>query len=83
MFTRRKRQMIESMNMNTKLEVALEILSSKIAETSKKGLSIEDKEMKNLIQEREKLYSGNEEVLDKIIDIYGKEIKRKYDEVKK
>ena len=74
--------MIENINLNTKLEIALEILSAKIAYTSKKGLSINDKEMQGLIKEREMLYSGDEKILEKIINIYGKEIKEKYDEVK-
>jgi len=73
--------MIENMSLNTKLEVALEILAAKIAETSKNGFSIGDTQMQELLQEREKLYTGDEKVLDKIINEYGKEIKRKYDEV--
>lgn len=68
------------MSLNTKLEVALEILSAKIANTSKKGFSTQDEEMKVLLEEREKLYSGNEEILKKIIDVYGPEIKKNYEE---
>lgn len=75
--------MLENINLNTKMEVALEILSAKMAETSKRGLSVNDKEMQKLIKEREKMYSGDEEILNKIIEIYGKEMKRKYDEVNK
>ncbi len=73
--------MKKNMSLNTKLEVALEILAAKIAKTSKSGLSTNDKEMQELIKEREKLYSGDEKILDKIIEVYGKEIKREYDEV--
>lgn len=72
-----------NMSLNTKLEIALEILSAKIADTSKKGFSINDKEMQELIKEREMLYSVEENVLDKIIQIYGKEMKFKYNEVNK
>ena len=68
------------MSLNTKLEVALEILSAKIANTSKKGLSTQDEEMKALLEEREKLYSGDEEILKKIINVYGPEIKKNYEE---
>lgn len=71
------------MTLNTKLEVALEILAAKIADTSRKGFSTDDKEMQILLEEREKLYSGNEEILEKIITIYGPEIKRNYEGVKK
>ena len=68
------------MSLNTRLEVALEILSAKIASASKQGLTTEDDEMKLLLEEREKLYSGDEKILDKIIDIYGPEIKKMYEE---
>ena len=66
------------MNLNTKLEVAVELLSEKIADASKEGLTPKDEKMKNLLKEREELYSGNEEILDKIIKLYGPEIKKKY-----
>lgn len=75
--------MKDNMSLNTKLEVALEILAAKIAETFQKGFTIDDKEIQNLIKEREELYSGNEKVIDKIINVYSKEIKKKYEEVKK
>lgn len=68
------------MSLNTKLEVALEILSAKIANASKSGLTTEDEEMKLLLDEREKLYTGDEKILDKIINIYGPEIKKNYEE---
>ncbi len=67
------------MSLNTKLEVALEILSSKIANMSKKGYTVEDEEMKKLIKEREKMYSGDQEILEKIINKYGPEIKKNYE----
>lgn len=62
-------------SLNTKLEVAIEILSAKIAKTSREGYTTDDEEMKKLLSEREELYSGNEKILDKIIKIYGPEIK--------
>lgn len=71
--------MEKDMSNNTSLEVALEILSAKIADTSKRGYSIEDEEIKILLNEREKMYSGDEEVIDKIIKIYGPEVKRNYE----
>ena len=65
---------------NTKLEVALEILAAKIAKTSKEGFSVKDKEMINLLEERQKLYSGDMKVIEKIINEYGPEIKNAYKE---
>ena len=70
-----------SMSLNTKLEVALEILSAKIASVSKQGYNSEDEQMKILINEREKMYSGDEQIIEKIINIYGPEIKRNYEGV--
>lgn len=73
--------MEKAMSLNTKLEVALEVLSAKIANTSKKGYTVEDEELKILLEEREKMYLGDEKVIDKIIEIYGPEIKKNYEEV--
>ena len=60
---------------NTKLEVALEIISFKIALLSQKGYSVESSEMKQLLNERKEMYLGNKDVKEKIINIYGPEIK--------
>lgn len=73
--------MDKAMSLNTKLEVALEVLSAKIADLSKKGYTVEDEQMKILLDEREKMYLGDEEVLDKIIKVYGPEIKKNYEGV--
>ena len=61
------------MNANTKLEIAVEIMAAKIAKTSREENS-EDK-LKKLLNEKTKMYQGDEEVIDKIINIYGKEVK--------
>ena len=63
------------MNSNTKLEVAVEILASKIAQMSEEEVKTGNKKILNLLKEREKMYSGDEETINKIIEIYGKEIK--------
>ena len=63
------------MNQNTKLEIAIEIMAAKIAKTSREGIEPEDEKMKILLDERFKMYQGDEEIINKIIDIYGKEIK--------
>lgn len=64
------------MSLNTKLEVALEIISAKIGKLSNKGYTVEAVEMKNLIKERDEMYSENEEVINKIINIYGPEMRK-------
>lgn len=64
------------MSFNTKLEIAVEVLAAKIAEASREGLTADDEEMKKLLDERVEMYSGNEEVIDKIINVYGPELKK-------
>ena len=73
--------MMESININTKLEIAVEILAAKIAKTSKEGCDAENEKIKNLIKEREEMYKGNLMIIDKIIQEYGPEIKNDYKEV--
>ena len=63
------------MNKNTKIEIAVEIMAAKIAKTAREGVKPEDEIMKKLLNERVQMYQGNEEVIEKIIDVYGKEIK--------
>lgn len=66
---------------NIKLEVAIEILAAKIASLSKKGYNPEDEELKKLIHERENLYLGDKDIIDKIIEVYGPEMKNNYESV--
>ena len=63
------------MNDNIKLEVAIEIMASKIAKTSKQGYDINSNEMKLLLEEKEKMYNCDMDTRDKIINVYGKELK--------
>lgn len=72
---------IENMSLNTKLEVALEILAAQIAKTSKQGFTADDVKMQNLLKERDILYSGDEEILNKIIEEYGSEMKKDYEDI--
>ncbi len=67
------------MSLNTKLEVAVEIISAKIANLSNAGYSVEDEEMKKLLKEMDKMYTGDEETIEKIINVYGPEIKKRYE----
>lgn len=66
---------IKNMNNNTKLEIATEIMAAKIAKTSKEVDETKDEKIKILMEERTKMYQFNEEIIDKIINVYGKEIK--------
>lgn len=61
------------MNNNTKLEIAIEIMAAKIAKTSRENKS--EEELKILMDERTKMYQCDEKIIDKIINVYGKEIK--------
>ena len=71
------------MSLNTKLEVGLEIISAMIANASNEGYSVKDEKMKILLEERDKLYSGDEKTIDKIINVYGPQIKEKYKNAQK
>lgn len=62
---------------NTKLEIAVEILATKIANVSNER-NINQSKMQQLLNEREEMYKGNLEVIEKIIREYGPEVKMKY-----
>lgn len=64
------------MNDNIKLEVAIEIMASKIAQMNRDGYDINSDEMKQLLEEKKKLYECDMEIIDKIINIYGKQLKQ-------
>ena len=66
---------------NTKVEIAVEIMAAKIAKTSKEGYTINDEKMQQLIKERNEMYIGNEDIINKIIKEYGSEIKRDYNNI--
>lgn len=69
---------MSDMSRNTKLEIAVEIMAAKIAKMSREGYTAEYDKMKKLIDERNKMYIGEEDVIDKIITEYGTEIKNNY-----
>ena len=71
------------MTLDAKLEVAIEIITAKIADLSNNGVSTEDEKMKNLLKEKKKVYLCDEETINKVIEEYGPEIKQKYEGVKK
>ena len=63
------------MNDNIKLEVAIEIIASKIAHMIQNGYNLEDAEVQNLLKEKEEMYKGNKNIIDKILNQYGEELK--------
>ncbi len=64
---------MDNLSPNTKLEIAVEVIAAKIAKVSNAGYTIKDEKMQKLIEERNQMYQGNEQVIDKIIKEYGKE----------
>lgn len=69
---------MENISPNTKLEIAVEVIAAKIAKVSNEGYTIKNKKMQELIEERNQMYQGNEQIIDKIITEYGPEIKNNY-----
>ncbi len=69
---------MSDMSKNTNLEIAVEIMAAKIAKMSREGYTAEDDKMKKIIDKRNKMYIGEEDVIDKIITEYGTEIKNNY-----
>lgn len=70
---------MQDVSLNTKLEIAVEIIAAKIAITTKQGFNAKDEPIKKLMKEREEMYNGNEIIINKIIKEYGPEIKEKYE----
>lgn len=64
------------MNDNTKLEIAVEIMAAKIAKTSRENSIDKDEKIAKLMEEKIRMYQCDKEVIEKIINIYGKEIKQ-------
>ena len=64
------------MNDNTKLEVAIEIMASKIAKVVQEGYDVDSKEMRELLEEKEKMYKCDKEIINKIINVYSKELRK-------
>lgn len=67
------------MNNFVKMDVAIELLADKISKTTRKYEITNDleyeNELNNLIIERNKIYSGDINIIDKVINIYGAELK--------
>lgn len=61
------------MNDNVKLDIAIEIMSTKIANAMNNGTR---KEVEQLLEERKQLYLGNWDIINKILEVYSKDVKR-------
>lgn len=61
------------MNDNVKLDIAIEIMSTKIAIAMENK---DGKEVNKLLEEREQLYLGNWDIINKILQEYSKDVKR-------
>jgi len=61
------------MNENVKLDIAIEIMSTKIANTMNSG---NKEEVEQLLEERRQMYLGNWNVINKILNVYSKDVKR-------
>lgn len=59
------------MNDNVKLDIAIEIMSSKIANAFERK---DKNEVDLLLEEREQMYLGNWDVINKILDVYSKDV---------
>ena len=67
------------MNNFVKMDVAIELLADKISRTSRKFIETKDMkyedELNYLFNERDKMYNGDVNIIDKIINVYGPELK--------
>lgn len=62
------------MNDNVKLDIAIEIMSTKIAKAMDSG---NRKDVELLLEERRQMYLGNWDVIDKILNVYSEDVQRK------
>ena len=58
---------------NVKLDIAIEIMSSKVADAMDRGNRAE---IDALLQEREQMYLGDWNVINKILESYSDDVKR-------
>ena len=88
-------EVVQTMPEWVKLDVAIEIMAEVISDQSRAIASEEKKEKKDLgklkqlkeekrklLKERQAMYSGNREVIHKILIEYGKKVRVKYMEAK-
>lgn len=68
------------MNNFVKMDVAIELLADKISKTMKQYITTNNLEYQNqlnyLMMERDNIYNGDIATIDKVINTYGKELKK-------
>lgn len=68
------------MNNFVKMDVAIELLADKISKTTKQYIVTNNLEyqnqLNNLMIERDNIYNGDLETIDKVINTYGEELKK-------
>ena len=73
---------MKDMSPNTKLEIAVEILAAKIAKESRESeYNLNEQKITELLKERDEMYKGNVDIINKIIKEYGPEIKNNYNTI--
>ena len=73
---------MKDMSPNTKLEIAVEILAAKIAKESRESeYNLNEPKITELLKERDEMYKGNVDIINKIIKEYGPEIKNNYNTI--
>lgn len=65
------------MNNNIKLELAKEVMARKVADACRNGFDPENAETKLILEEEKEMNKFNPFIIDKIINVYGAEIKSK------
>ncbi|MGN0961660.1 MAG: hypothetical protein ACI4PF_05635 [Christensenellales bacterium] len=63
------------MNDNTKMELAREIMNAMIGKVCKNGFNRNDEFTKTLLEEEKEMNNFNLKVIDKIIKVYGPQVK--------
>ncbi len=68
------------MNNFVKMDVAIELSADKISKTTKKYIATNQvkyqEELNNLMAERDNIYKGDLETIDRVINTYQEEIKK-------
>lgn len=64
---------ISSMNDNVKLDIAIELMSTKIANAMQEN---NKEKINQLLKERDELYLGNWDIINKILKEYSEDVKK-------
>ncbi len=71
------------MNNFVKMDVAIELIADKISKTTRQYIETNNNEcrnqLNNLIIERDNIYNGDIQTIDKVINVYGQELKNSLD----